>query len=34
MIVAEALGVPLVTNDGGVLRDVPDVAISMEAFAA
>lgn len=32
--VAQALGVPLVTNDAQVLRDFPGVAISPHAFAA
>lgn len=31
---AEALGVRLVTNDGGVLRDFPQIAVSMEKFTS
>ena len=31
---AQALGVPLVTDDRRVLRAVPDVAISLDAFTA
>ena len=31
---ADALGVPLVTEDRAVLKAFPDVAISMEAFLA
>ena len=33
VVCARALGVPLVTLDGAILRGAPDVAVSPEAFA-